>query len=182
MTWRRTRAIQDSPPISRALDRIPASFSEGVDAGVVWTNGKAYFFKGSQFVRFELPAERVDPGYPRRSRRSGRACSPRTSTPWRSGRTARRTSSPAINTCDTTSPATRPTRDSPLPLQATGPVCRTTSPRASTKQSYGTTERHTFSRVTDMCDIDIAADRVESGYPQAITGNWPGVWSDGVGR
>ena len=66
MTWHRTRAIPDYPAdIAGHWTGFPAEFSEGVDAGVVWTNGKAYFFKGSQFVRFDLPAERVDPGYPK---------------------------------------------------------------------------------------------------------------------
>ncbi|MCX6567389.1 MAG: hemopexin repeat-containing protein [Candidatus Aminicenantes bacterium] len=32
---------------------------------VEWGNGKAYFFKGSQYSRYDLKADRVDPGYPK---------------------------------------------------------------------------------------------------------------------
>jgi hypothetical protein len=36
-----------------------------IDAAVEWGNGKAYFFRGSQYSRFDLKANRVDPGYPK---------------------------------------------------------------------------------------------------------------------
>ena len=50
---------------------FPAEFNDGVDAGVVWTNGKAYFFKGSQFVRFDLADRKstsLNSSHSRRSR------------------------------------------------------------------------------------------------------------------
>ncbi|ROQ33464.1 hemopexin [Streptomyces sp. PanSC19] len=37
----------------------------GVDAAVNWGNGKLYFFKGDSYVRYDITADRVDPGYPR---------------------------------------------------------------------------------------------------------------------
>jgi Hemopexin len=39
---------------------------DGFDAAVNWGNGKVYFFKGDQFLRYDLGGERVDPGYPER--------------------------------------------------------------------------------------------------------------------
>ena len=36
-----------------------------VDAVVNWGNGKAYFFKGSQYIRYDIKADRADPGYPK---------------------------------------------------------------------------------------------------------------------
>jgi hypothetical protein len=41
----------------------PASFTS-IDAAVTWTNGKVYFFHGSQYVRYDIAADNVDPGYP----------------------------------------------------------------------------------------------------------------------
>jgi hypothetical protein len=38
---------------------------EGIDAGCLWNNGKAYFFRGSEYVRYDVAADRVDPGYPK---------------------------------------------------------------------------------------------------------------------
>lgn len=34
--------------------------------GIVnWGNGKVYFFKGSQYIRYDIKADRADPGYPK---------------------------------------------------------------------------------------------------------------------
>ncbi len=50
---------------------IPAASAErmevgkAIDAVVEWDNGKAYFFKGGQYVRYDIKADRVDPGYPK---------------------------------------------------------------------------------------------------------------------
>jgi hypothetical protein len=35
-------------------------FSDGIDAAVVWNNGKAYFFKGSQYIRYDIATDRAD--------------------------------------------------------------------------------------------------------------------------
>ena len=40
-------------------------WTEGVDAVVNWGNGKAYFFKGSQYIRYDIKADKADPGYPK---------------------------------------------------------------------------------------------------------------------
>ncbi|MFD3996253.1 hemopexin repeat-containing protein [Streptomyces sp. NPDC058548] len=37
----------------------------GIDAAVNWGNGKLYLFKGDSYVRYDITADRVDPGYPR---------------------------------------------------------------------------------------------------------------------
>lgn len=38
---------------------------EGIDSAVLWGNGKAYFFCGREYVRYDLAEKRPDPGYPR---------------------------------------------------------------------------------------------------------------------
>ncbi|MEN3333528.1 MAG: hypothetical protein V7641_2893 [Blastocatellia bacterium] len=43
---------------------FPSSFAAGVDDAVVWNNGKAYFFKGSEYIRYDIAADKTDPGYP----------------------------------------------------------------------------------------------------------------------
>jgi matrix metalloproteinase-14 (membrane-inserted) len=43
----------------------PASWTSGVDAAVNWGNGKIFFFKGSEFLRFDFAANHVDPGFPK---------------------------------------------------------------------------------------------------------------------
>ena len=35
-----------------------------VDAAINWGNGKAYFFRGSEYLRYDIASDQVDPGYP----------------------------------------------------------------------------------------------------------------------
>jgi hypothetical protein len=51
-------------PIAGNWLGFPAAFAAGVDAAVVWDNGKAYFFKGSQYLRYDIALNKTDPGYP----------------------------------------------------------------------------------------------------------------------
>ena len=47
---------------------LPAGFTSGIDAAVTGKGpftGKAYFFKGSQYVRYDWATDRTDPGYPK---------------------------------------------------------------------------------------------------------------------
>ncbi len=42
-----------------------AGFDKGVRAVVNWGDGKAYFFRGFRYVRFDIKADKVDDGYPK---------------------------------------------------------------------------------------------------------------------
>ena len=39
-------------------------FGEGLDGALSWGNGKVYFFRGGQYVRYDLATNRADDGYP----------------------------------------------------------------------------------------------------------------------
>ena len=64
-------AAGGGPPQARDPRPIAAGwkgvFAEdpGVDAVLMLPRGKAYFFKGNGYVRYDLAADRVDPGYPK---------------------------------------------------------------------------------------------------------------------
>ena len=40
-------------------------FTNGIDAAVNWGNGKAYFFSGGDYIRYDLRTDKADPGYPK---------------------------------------------------------------------------------------------------------------------
>jgi hypothetical protein len=45
---------------------LPASFAAGVDAAINWGDGRAFFFKGPKYVRYDIANDFVDPKiYPR---------------------------------------------------------------------------------------------------------------------
>ncbi|HYX31174.1 MAG TPA: hemopexin repeat-containing protein [Pyrinomonadaceae bacterium] len=50
--------------ISAIFNGWPQSWND-VDAAINWGNGKIYFFKGSQYLRYDFAANHVDAGFPR---------------------------------------------------------------------------------------------------------------------
>lgn len=54
--------------IRDAWSGFPNSFQNGIDAGFAWPDGKIYFFKGDEYIRYESATNRMDSGYPKRIR------------------------------------------------------------------------------------------------------------------
>lgn len=44
---------------------LEAGFGSGIDAFIRWDPDTAYAFRGDQYLRYNIPADKVDPGYPR---------------------------------------------------------------------------------------------------------------------
>jgi hypothetical protein len=42
-----------------------AGLASDINAAVNWGNGKVYFFKGNQYLRYDIAADRIDDGFPR---------------------------------------------------------------------------------------------------------------------
>jgi len=47
--------------------------ADNIDAAVMWNNGKAYFFKGDQYIRMTVAGDRADPGFPAKISKFGKA-------------------------------------------------------------------------------------------------------------
>lgn len=105
---------------------------EGIDAAVNWGNGKAYFFRGSQYVRYDIASDRVDPGYPQ----------PINSQTW-----------PGLVWTDGIDAAV----------------------------NWGNGKAYFF-KGNQYIRYDIKADRADSGYPKPINAQtWRGmIWTDGI--
>jgi hypothetical protein len=43
----------------------PVAWNSGINAAVNWGNGRAYFFKGDQYLRYDISADTVDHDYPK---------------------------------------------------------------------------------------------------------------------
>ncbi len=44
----------------------PEHFYQGIDTAILWDNGKAYFFKGDEYISYDLYRDMSDPGYPQK--------------------------------------------------------------------------------------------------------------------
>lgn len=58
--------LPPNPPFELAGNwpGLPASWQNGIDTALNLGNGKIYFFKDDSYVRYDITADRVDPGYP----------------------------------------------------------------------------------------------------------------------
>ena len=108
----------------------PAAWSDGVDAGLYYGNNKAYFFRGSQYLRYDVVTDQVDPGYPK----------------------------PIVGNWGNW-PASWTSIDASV-LWTNGKIY--------------------FFRGAEYLRYDVAADRVDAGYPKPIAGNWPGLFTSNL--
>ncbi len=52
-------------PIADGWPEIAGKFPDGIDAGMLWDDNIAYFFKGTQFVKYNVTAKKIEAGYPK---------------------------------------------------------------------------------------------------------------------
>ena len=145
-------------------------FDNGVSASVEWPNGKAYFFKGSQYVRYDIAANRVDAGFPLPIGDEWPGLSAagfdRDIDAVINWVTARSIFSKALNIYVTILPMTKPTTAFRNPSPATGPDSRRqASPRELIPRSTGGTERLISSAATDICDTTSARTKPTPSFP-----------------
>ena len=109
-------------PIAGNWPGFPPEFAAGVDAEVVWGNGKVYFFKGDQYLRYDIATDKVDPGYP-------------------------------------------------VPIAGQWPGLWESDIDAGVVWPNG---KAYFFKGSNYIRYDIKTDRADAGYPQPIKDNWPG--------
>jgi phospholipase C len=52
-------------PIALRFGGVIEAFPFGIDGAVVWSPTVAYFFKGDQYLRYDIPDNRIEVGYPK---------------------------------------------------------------------------------------------------------------------
>jgi hypothetical protein len=114
-------------PVAGNWPGFPDAWASGFDAAINWGNGKLYFFRGGQYLRYDIAYDRVDNGYPRALNAETWPHWPST---WNSGINA------AVN--------------------------------------WGNGKAYFF-KGEQYLRYDIAVDTVDHDYPRPIAGNWPGL-------
>ena len=148
-----------------------------INAALNWNNGKAYFFDCWNHYRYDIAADKADPGYPQPIAGNWPEL-------WPNGIDA------AI-VWDATSayffrgaeylcyniPNDSVDPGYPGRSPATGRAGPKRSPRASTRRSTGATAMSTFFRGSSYARYrkDPAHEGVEPDHPRAIAGSWPGL-------
>jgi len=148
----------------------PAAWSTGVDAAINWGNGKVYFFRGSQVMRYSIAADAVDV--------APKAISavfsnwPATWTTvdaavrWNNGKAYLFRGSEYIRA----NLATLAIDQAPLPISGHWPGLFTSNINYVFEKG---TKAYVFSGV-NYDRYDMTADAVDAGYPLPIVGYWPG--------
>jgi Hemopexin len=148
-----------------------------VTAGLMWDSGKAYFFEGDRYVRYDPIADRADSGYPLPIAGNWPGL-------WGNGITA------SINWGNGKAYFFRGSEymrydiaadrvDPGYPLPIAGNWSGLWGDGITAAVNWGNGKAYFF-RGNEYMRYDIAADRVDPGYPLPIAGNWPGLWGDGI--
>ncbi len=167
-------------PIAGNWPGVPASFASGIDAAVRWDNGKAYLFKGAGYLRYDIAADKVDAGYPKSIAANwpGLAGAKIDAVMrWPNGKAYFFSGSKyyrydiAADKVDAGYPKAIAGNWAGLPADFTAGI------QAATTWNNG---KAYFFKNDRYVRYDIAGDKVDSGYPKAIAGNWPGFWPSNV--
>jgi hypothetical protein len=146
-----------------------------VDA-IVLFNGKAYFFEGSQYVRYDQETFQQDPGYPRPIAGNWPdlwESDIDAATNWgASGKAFFFKGSEYIG-YDLQSD----TADDAKPIE--GNWSGVWDSDIDAALDWGNGKLYVF-KGSEYVRYDIAADKADDGYPQPIEGNWDRLWSDGI--
>ena len=150
---------------------------DSFDAIVNWGNGKAYIFKGEQYIRYDIKADKPDPGYPA----SIAAGFPGVFSSgidavveWGNGKVYFFKGDKYIRydiKADKADPGY------PASIAAGFPGVFSSGIDAAVNWGNG---KVYFFKGDQYIRYDIKADKADAGYPQKIAAGWPGVFSSGI--
>ncbi len=166
------------------IDRMHAGLHTGNrrfllhQAAVLWDNGKAYFFKGDQYVRYDVAGDRADPGYPLPIAGHWLGI------PWKDEIDA------VVNWNNGKAyffhgseyaryDVANDKMDSgyPRPISSAWPGLWPDGVDAGVRWN---TDVAYFFRGGEYIRYNVTQDKAEQGYPRPIAPNWKGVWADGI--
>ncbi|MCC6524533.1 MAG: alkaline phosphatase D family protein [Polyangiaceae bacterium] len=151
---------------------FPGTTVRGIEAAAAWPNGKAYFFTGSRYYRFDLARRAVDPGYPLDIAPHWPGVFPEridAAVAWPNGKAFFFRGSEYLRydiAADRVDPGY------PLPIAPHWPGVWAEGIDAALGPLDG---KVWFFRGDEVVRYDIAADRADPGYPRPIDDEWPGA-------
>jgi hypothetical protein len=138
--------------------------------------GKAYFFSGTQYFRYDKAADRVDNGYPKTlpggwgNWPSTWTSAPTAATRWDNGKIYMFRGSQYIRLTSGT------TVDTGYPKPIAGNWSIPTAFQSGIDFVFiWNNNKAYFFKGEDYIRYDLASDTTDSGYPAKIVGRWPGV-------
>jgi hypothetical protein len=179
--------VDDGYPLAVAGNwpRLAESgFGSGIDAAMNWGNGKAYLFRGGQYLRYDLAADRVDDGYPMPIAgqwpgvaEAGFDSGIEAAVNWGNGKAFFFRGDKYVR-YDIASD--RADNGYPMPIAGQWPGMMEAGFDSSIDAAinWGNGKAYFF-RGGQYLRYDIADDRVDPGYPLAIAGQWEGITESG---
>jgi hypothetical protein len=158
-----------------------------VDSCLVWPNGKAYFFSGDEYVRYDIASDSVDPGYPApvAGNWPGLWSPAGAGVVWTNGKAYFFRNNEYVR-YDIASDRVDPGYPAPVagnwPGLSLGRVDAAVvwpNGKAYLFGLYGTGPG-TFGAI-GYVRYDIASDRQDNGYPKSIKENWRGLPDEAIG-
>ena len=163
-------------PIAGNWPGFPPEFTTGVDADVIWNNGKVYFFKGSQYLRYDIAADKVDPGYPVPIAANWRGLwedNINAAVVWPNGK-AYFFKGPLYMRYDIATDQADP--GYPQPIKDNWPGFPASFAERIDRAVMWNNGKAYFFKDSEYIRYDVTTDKVDPGYPLPIAGNWPGLW------
>lgn len=167
-------------PIAGKWPGFPPSFAAGIDAVLMWNNGKAYFFKGTEYLRYDIATDKTDPNYPR----SIAANWPGLWTggidagvTWNNGKAYFFKGSQYMRydiLADKVDSAY------PRAIKDGWPGFPPSFAAGINAAFVWNDGKAYFFKGSQYIRYDIETDKVDSGYPKDIAGNWPGLWPSSI--
>ena len=168
-------------PMAGNWPGFPTTFSNKVDAFVLWGGGKAYFFKGKQYLRYDVVADHVDPGYPRPIAGNWPGMWPEkidAAICWPGNGKAYFFKGDQYLRYDIAGDKTD--AGYPRPIAGNWPGFPADFAAGVQAAAVWNNGKAYFFKGSQYLRYDIAADKVDAGYPKPIAGNWPGFWPGGL--
>lgn len=167
-------------PIAGNWPGFPSTFTSGIGASILWSTGKAYFFKGDKYIRYDIATDKTDGGYPKSIAANWPGLfkdSIDAAILWPNGKAYFFKGSQYVRYDVATDKADA---GYPKPIAGNWPGMPPAFAAGIQAAAVWNNGKAYFFKGADYVRYDIATDKVDAGYPKPIASGWPGLWTKDV--